>query len=244
MIIYGYCRVSKPTQKIERQIENITAVYPDARIIKEIHTRTSMEGRKEWKRLMRVVQPGDVIVFDSVSRMSGNEEEGFQEYKRLYEQDVELVFLKEPHINTTTYKAALSKQVELTGTKVDYLLRGVNDFLMALAEEQIRLAFQQSEKEVMDLRQRTREGLREAQRRGAVLGRPGGKKYNTKKGEKAKEIIRKHDKEFGGTLKYDEVIAIAKISKNTYYKYKREIREEEIQEGNALAFSPAETEAR
>lgn len=43
----------------------------------------------------------------------------------------------------------------MTGTNVDYILEGVNEYLMALAKEQIRLAFEQSEKEAEDLHQRT-----------------------------------------------------------------------------------------
>lgn len=95
---YGYCRISKPKQVIERQIRNIKAEYPDAVIIQEIFTRTRMD-RKEWLRLMKIIKSGDWIIFDSVSRMSGNAEEGFAEYERLYNMGVVLVFLKEPHIN-------------------------------------------------------------------------------------------------------------------------------------------------
>ena len=43
----------------------------------------------------------------------------------------------------------------MTGTNVDYILEGVNEYLMALAKEQIKLAFEQSEKETEDLHQRT-----------------------------------------------------------------------------------------
>lgn len=153
---YGYCRISKPKQVIERQIRNIKAEYPDAVIIQEIFTRTRMD-RKEWLRLMKIIKSGDWIIFDSVSRMSGNAEEGFAEYERLYNMGVVLVFLKEPHINTETYKKALENNVQLTGSNVDFILEGVNKYLMALAKEQIKLAFEQSEKEVEDLHQRTKE---------------------------------------------------------------------------------------
>ena len=39
-------------------------------------------------------------------------------------------------------------QIALTGDKVDLILQGVNEYLMELAKEQIRLAFDQAEKEV------------------------------------------------------------------------------------------------
>ena len=146
-MIYGYCRISRAKQSIERQIRNIKAVYPEAVIIEEVFTRTRID-RKEWNKLTSKVKCGDTIVFDSVSRMSGNAEEGFTAYEELYNSGINLVFLKEPHINTDTYKQALQNNVALTGGTVDYILEGVNKYLLALAKEQIRLAFQQSEKEV------------------------------------------------------------------------------------------------
>jgi len=41
---------------------------------------------------------------------------------------------------------------------------------MALAKEQIRIAFEQSEKEVADLHQRTREGIETARLKGKQIG--------------------------------------------------------------------------
>ena len=152
---YGYCRISKAKQVIERQIRNIKATFPEAIIVQEIFTRTRMD-RKEWQKLMKTIKPGDVIVFDSVSRMSGNAEEGFSEYERLYNMGIVLVFLKEPHINSETYKKALEQNIKLTGSSVDFILEGVNKYLLTLAKEQIKLSFEQSEKEIEDLHQRTK----------------------------------------------------------------------------------------
>ena len=103
---YGYCRISRPKQSIERQIRNIKAAYPEAVIVQEVYTRMRIE-RKEWSKLYKKVKAGDTIIFDSVSRMSGDAVDGFTAYEDLYERGVSLVFLKEPHINTGTYKKAL-----------------------------------------------------------------------------------------------------------------------------------------
>lgn len=224
MCIYGYTRISRAKQSIERQIRNIKSSYPTATIIQEVFTRTSL-NRKEWQKLYNKVKAGDTIVFDSVSRMSGNAEEGFNAYQELYNRDVELVFLKEPHINTATYKKALENNVELTGTSVDYILEGVNKYLMALAKEQIILAFEQSEKEVMDLHQRTKEGIETARLNGKQIGQPKGAKLTTKKSLAAKEVILKHSKDFNGTLSDDDCIKLAGISRNSFYKYKKELKE-------------------
>lgn len=110
------------------------------------------------------------------------------------------MFLKEPHINTDTYKAALEKNITLTGNSVDYILEGVNKYLMALAKEQIRLAFEQSEKEVQDLHQRTKEGIETARLNGKQIGQKQGAKLDTKKSKAAKEIIKRYSKDFDGQL--------------------------------------------
>lgn len=225
-MIYGYCRISRAKQSIDRQIRNIKAVYPDAVIIQEVFTRTRLD-RKEWQKLYKAVKAGDTIVFDSVSRMSGNADEGFNAYEELYNRGVSLVFLKEPHINTDTYKQALESNIKLTGGSVDFILEGVNKYLMALAKEQIRLAFEQSEKEVEDLHQRTKEGIETARINGKQIGQKAGAKLTTKKSISAKEEIVKYSKDFSGTLADADVMKLTGLSRNTYYKYKRELKEEQ-----------------
>lgn len=225
---YGYCRISTGKQNIERQERNIRATFPDAVIVKEIYTGTRFQGRKELEKLLDKAKPGDTIIFDSVSRMSRDSEDGFRLYESLFRRDVSLVFLKEPHINTETYKRAMANQISLTGDKVDLILDGVNNYLMELAREQIRIAFEQAEKEVSDLHQRTKEGIETARLNGKQIGQPKGATYETKKSKAAKEIIRKHNKSFGGSLTDAETMRQAGISRKSFYKYKREIRERMI----------------
>ena len=222
---YGYCRKSQQKQNIERQIRNIKAEYPNAIIIQEAYTGTTID-RKEWNKLYKAVKAGDTIIFDSVSRMSRNAVEGFTAYEELFRRGVELVFLKEPHINTKTFKTAIETAIPMTGTNLDFILDGVNKYLMALAKEQIIIAFQQAEKEVADLHQRTREGIETARLNGKQIGLKQGTKLNVKKSAPAKEAIRKYSKDFDGVLEDAEVIKLAGISRNTYYKYKRELKEQ------------------
>lgn len=224
MSIYGYCRISTPQQNIERQERNIKAAYPDAVLVSEAYTGTKIE-RPQWSRLLTRVAKGDTIVFDSVSRMSRDAADGYAAYEDLYSRGVTLVFLKEPHINTDTYRAAMSVSLPKTDTKVDILLDAVEQFMLALAKEQIQLAFDRSEKEVKDLQRSTREGIAIAKLNGKQIGQPKGAKLTTKKSIAAKLIIKKHAKEFGGSLSDPEVIKLAGISRNSYYKYKRELME-------------------
>lgn len=221
--IYGYCRISRISQSIERQHRNILSVYPDAIIVDEIFTGTKVEGRKEFNKLLGKVKKGNTIVFDSVSRMSRNADEGYTLYEELFNKGIELVFLKEPHINTETYKKALTSNIEMTGTNVDFILEGINKYLLSLAREQIKLAFIQSEKEVTDLQQRTREGIETARLNGKQIGQEKGTKLTTKKSIKAKEQILRHSRDFQGSLNDVEAMKLIGLARNTYYKYKREL---------------------
>lgn len=226
MKLYGYCRISTRKQNIERQVRNILAVFPDAIIIQEIYTGTKFQGRKELEKLLKIVQTGDTIIFDSVSRMSRNADEGFQLYEGLFRKGIHLIFLKEPHINTDTYKKAMGNQLNMTGDAVDLIREGINRYLLELAKSQIRLAFEQAEKEVSDLRQRTKEGIETARLNGKQIGQLPGHTYETKKSKAAKRIIMKHNHDFGGSLNDIETMKQAGISKKTFYKYKNELKKE------------------
>lgn len=234
MPVYGYCRISTPQQNIERQVRNIAAAYPAAHIVREVYTGTACRGRQELDKLLHCVQPGDTIAFDSVSRMSRSAEEGCALYEELYRRGVNLCFLKEPHINTDTYKQALQRQIgtapETGSAATDRFVAGVMDALNRytadLAAEQIRLAFVQAQKEVDDLHQRTREGLMTARLNGRQIGQVPGRKLHVKKAAAAKELILKHSRDFNGTLADTDCIKLIGIARNTYYKYKRELRDD------------------
>jgi len=230
-MIYGYARVSTTHQRIARQITNILAVYPNATIIREFYTGTT-QNRPHWEKFISQVVSGDTIVFDSVSRMARNSEEGFKDYKTLYESGINLVFLNEPLINSSVLDATKSKllnvKIETGNAAVDSFFKGnielINDFILAIAEEQIKAAFDQAEKEVTDLHSRISQGIREAKKNGTQIGLTKGTTLVTGKSIECKEIIKKHAADFGGTLNDTEVMTLCKISRNSYYKYKRELK--------------------
>lgn len=271
---YGYVRVSTMEQNIERQIKNIKAQYPDAIIIQDEYTGTKMD-RPAWSKLYPKLKKGDLVVFDSVSRMSRDAEEGFKVYQDLYERGCDLVFLKESYINTASYREALKGAIKVdvksgdqdTDDLVTGIMTALNKFMLAKVKADIKKAFDQAEKEVMDLRQRVKEGMAVAKENnerliiqyGSVekamedptwsdIGRSEGDKLHIKKAEPIKALIRKYSRDFDGTLSDTEVLGVlstktvkiptkkrsgkveereisAKLSRNTLYKYKKQMRE-------------------
>ena len=224
-MIYGYVRISTKKQVITRQIANILKIYPEAKIYQEIFTGVT-NNRPEWNKLKKIVKKGDTIIFDSVSRMSRNAMEGIEEYFNFFEKGIELIFLKEQYINTELYKEQLKLNENLSVEDKDLndtIIKGIREYLIKLAEKQIIIAFNQSEKEVQDLRERTKEALRERKKQGIILGMKKGTTFETKKSKEMKVQIEKLSRHFNGNLKDSEVISLLKLSRGTYYKYKKEI---------------------
>ena len=174
------------------------------------------------------------VSFVSVSRFSRYADEGCELYEDLFRRGITLVFLQEPHINTDVYKEALQRQIDVyvstgnhaTDKFLNTIIEALNQFVIDLAKEQIRIAFEQAEKEVTDLHQRTKEGIETARLAGKQIGQKQGAKLNVKKALPAKEQIKQYNKDFGGQLNNEETWKLIGISKMTFYKYKRELIEE------------------
>lgn len=224
--VFGYCRVSTKSQKLERQVENLLKYEPTITIFKEKYTGTTT-NRPAFNKLLKRVKPGDTIVFDSVSRMSRNAEEGWAIYKDLFTKGVNLVFLKEKLINTEMYAEEVNRaQMPLTGDDIDIILEAVSRYRLVIAEKQFKLAFDQAEKEVKDIQTRVKEGIRVARANGKQIGREPGTKVVSKKAKMLKQQIFEQSKDFNGDKKDVELLQTLAISRNSYYKYKKEIKEE------------------
>lgn len=230
-VLYGYCRISTNKQSIERQERNILRIYPDAVIIKEIYTGTSFD-RPKWNWLMKVIRDNeDGIVFDEVSRMGRNAEEGFESYKDLFERGINLVFLKESHINTESYRESLKSVIDMdirsgdpdADELVNAIVKALKQFTLSKVEKDIYRAFEQAEKEVDYLHRRTQEGIEMARLNGKQIGLKKGTKLTTRKSIEAKRAILKYNRAFGGPLNNIETMRQAGISEKSFYKYRKEI---------------------
>lgn len=220
-------------QNLQRQIDNIKSEYPNATIITEEYTGTKID-RPALNKLLKNVKSGDTIIFDEVSRMSRNAADGIELYTELFEKGVNLIFIKEPHINTAVYRDKLDKQIEKlnsTGSRatdklLESIMSALHEYTIDLAKEQIELAFKTAQAEVDFLHKRTSEGVQKAIAAGKRVGRQQGAKVETKKAKEMKVKIKALSKDFDGTNTDIEVMAITKLARNTYYKYKRLILEE------------------
>lgn len=237
--IYGYARVSTKTQRLDRQISNIMGAYPEVKqIYTEKYTGTTTDGRTEFQKLQKRVKADDTIVFDSVSRMSRDAEEGIALYMDFFKRGINLIFLKESYINTEVYRSTMEQTIGATGNEIaDIYIEATNKVIKLLAEKQIVKAFEQAEKEVQDLHTRVSEGMKATQAKNKLLpesertqiGQKSGIKLTTKKSIEAKKIILEKSKDFNGTNNDIDCMKLTGLARNTYYKYKRELMMEQGQ---------------
>lgn len=238
--IYGYARVSTKNQRLDRQIKNIEDYCKDKKIeqiYREKYTGTKM-GRPQFQKLLSVICAGDTIIFDSVSRMSRSADEGYNLYMQLLQENIDLVFIKEPHIDTAYYREMHRKKTQIASTGkestdklIDAIMAAITEFQNEETKEKIKIAFETAEKEVQDLHVRISEGIRTTQQLNKTLpegerkqiGQRKGATFETKKAKVMKERIQKMAKDFEGSMADKEVIEILGISRNTYYKYKKEL---------------------
>ena len=235
--VIGIARISRKTQNLQRQIKNIKERYPNCRIIRITCSGAKVIGYREFEKVIEEVKQKNgkkyKLVFDSASRMSRDSEGGCNLYEDLFKHDVCIEFLKEPHINTEVYKKTLNNQIQVqvkTGNRatdelINKVIEALNEFTIQLAKEQIKKVFDEAQTELENIHIRTSEGIAVAKSEGKRIGTPKGTKLVTKKSKQTKEIILKHSKVFNGNLTDVELIKLTGVAPNTYYSYKRQLKE-------------------
>lgn len=230
--IYSYIRVSTAKQSLERQRKNINAYLKGESSIQfaDEYTGTTMH-RPHFAELCKAVDKdvnnGDTvtIIFDSVSRMSRNAAEGIEQYFKWLNMGVSLVFLNEHYIDTDTYRAAEKSSIPETGNEIaDIYINATNQVLMILARKQIEIAFAQSEKEVADLKTRTKQGMATKGAADKISAARTGKTFVTAAELKIKIAALKKLKVFGGALNQSEFAASQKVTRMTIYRYIQDIK--------------------
>ncbi|RGY64539.1 recombinase family protein [Fusobacterium ulcerans] len=222
--LYAYCRVSTKDQKLERQEKNIKEYYKerleDLIFFEEKFTGTTSD-RPEWKKLIKIAREGDTIIFDSVSRMSRDGEEGYNDYLTLWKRKINLIFLNEQYLNTEIFNSQIEiydriKNIEIDDT-FSPLIKGIVETLKNILRKQIKVAFEQAEKERDDIVKRITEGQKLTIRK---MGRPKRKIPEVLKNEIIDGYINSRKKD----IKY--FINNYKISRKTFYNYIDEIKKE------------------
>lgn len=237
-MIYGYCRATGKNQRVETQAQAILKAYPEAMIINEPYTGLS-DNTDIMKRLLAVIKPGETFICENPEKIADNSDEAYAIYKELYDRNVNIVFLKTPYLNSSTYQNAI--QAFFEKNKDNNTLREIiSDCERILTKSQFDIVFSLSKEAHEMYSRKIKEGIQLAKIKGIkkkVLneesspeksdqGTAHRKKPHIKKEGPAKEFIRNNSDTFGGSMKNDECIQKSGLSKNTFFKYKKEILQE------------------
>lgn len=150
--MFGYIRVSTKEQNEDRQIETMRKEGIDERDLFIDKASGKDYDRPKYQLLKQMVREGDVVVFDSITRMGRNMNETLEEYDWFVNYGVQLRFVKEPDINTT-------------GASDDIMKKAMQKIILTLLA-----AF--AEKERDEIRVRQAEGIAIAKKNGVKFGRP------------------------------------------------------------------------
>ena len=150
---YGYARVSSKEQTEQRQIIALTEfgvssknIYMDKQSGKDFE-------RPRYKRLIKRLRPGDLLVVQSIDRLGRNYSEILEQWRLITkEKRADILVLDMPLLDTR------SQSRDLTGTFLSDIVLQVLSFA--------------SENERINIRQRQAEGIAAAKSRGVRFGRP------------------------------------------------------------------------
>ena len=151
--IYGYARVSSKDQNEARQIIALSQfpvkrenIYIDKFIGKDF-------DRPKYSELIKILKEQDILVIKEIDRLGRNYEEILEQWRVITKEiKADIVVLDMPLLDTRTRKE------NLTGTFIADLVLQILSYV--------------AETERQSIKQRQREGIEAAKKRGVKFGRP------------------------------------------------------------------------
>lgn len=203
-MIIGYARVSSKDQNLARQVKELEN-YRCERIFEEKHSAKDF-ARPVFREMRSKLRFGDVLVVHDLSRFGRNKEEIKSEWAALIAEEIDIVVLNMPILDTRKYK-------ELEGVG-----KLVSDIVLTLLSWMV-------EEERNRIRTAQREGIEIAKAKGKFKGRP----VQYRKDAKNARDRMIYDQIVNRLKRKESVIDIHKytgVSRMTIYRIKAEIEKE------------------
>lgn len=149
---YGYIRVSTRDQNEDRQVVALSAfAIPQQNLYMDKLSGKDF-NRPGYKRLLRRIKPGDLLIVKSIDRLGRNYDEILEQWRIITkEKKVDIRVLDMPLLDTSNHR-------DLTGTLIADIVLQLLSYVA------------QSERE--NIKQRQAEGIAAAKSRGVKFGRP------------------------------------------------------------------------
>lgn len=146
---YGYARVSTKEQNLARQLNELEKV---ADVIYSDKMSGKNFERKEYKKMIRKLKKGDLLIIKSIDRLGRNYDLIIEQWKKITKDiGANIKVLDMPLLDTTQTEG-------LTGKFISDLVLQILSYVAQTERDNIK--------------QRQAEGIRLAKERGVIFGRP------------------------------------------------------------------------
>lgn len=201
-MIFGYARVSSDDQNLDRQLKELEAfgcekIYTEKKSGKDF-------SRSVYREMRSKMRFGDVLVIHDLSRFGRNKEEILNEWKRLTDDEIDIVVLNMPILDTRKYK-----ELEGIGQLVTDLVLNLLSWMVEEERNRIRTA--------------QREGIAIAKERGAFKGKP--RKYHAEAKGKDRLIYNEVVRLLKEKKSVMYIHRETDLARNTIYKIKEELND-------------------
>lgn len=150
-VVYGYARVSSADQNADRQLIALGAAGVDAKRIYVDHRSGKDFNRPAWRKLLRKIHTGDIVVVTSLDRFGRNYEEMLAQWRDLVKiRGIHIRVLDMPLLDTTTGQGLLA---------------------VFIADLVLQILSFVAESERAHIHERQRQGIAAAKARGVHFGR-------------------------------------------------------------------------
>ena len=150
---------------------------------------------------------------ESIAFLGDTPSEIIQNFRNLHIQYISLVFLQEQHLNSKNLNRIYMNHID------SY------DLLWEVFENQILATLRQIDNNYDLKKRQIQDGIKKAKGKGVPIGGKPGMQYKTKKADMAKQKILEYSKDFNGSFSDSECMERIGLSRNTFYKYKRELKQ-------------------
>ena len=198
--MYGYVRVSSKDQCEARQVLALREFkVPEHNIYMDKMSGKDF-NRPQYRRMVRKLKAGDVLVVKSIDRLGRNYEEILEQWRMLTKKkEVDVVVLDMPLLDTRMSGG------NLTGVFVADLVLQILSYV--------------AQTERKNIRQRQREGIAAAKQRGVKFGRP--------KKQVPEEFARLREKWMDKEMTSREAAKCLGISQNTFLRWSKNMSEQD-----------------
>lgn len=201
----------------DKRIARVKCLYPDATVISS--KSVCENGSDSYiPYLLKNTSRGTQIIFDEFSNLGVDDENRIKNYRKFVESGIHITFINEPILSSSnllkTY-CLFTEAETLSDVDVDTFMnlvrKSVSEYLKA--------------KEMESLGRKAMQGIT-IENGGNPVGRPAGTTLETKKAEESKQKILRLSADFDGYMHDQELIKYLGISRNSFYKYKADLKKQ------------------